>query len=104
MYLQTAHLLWRWNSVAQMSGSAGGADLCDIYYRVAAFAAVEAGLHFVTEFNGAIDKSEESVVGTHSDVLAGNDASATLADNDHARFGPLAIADLDAQKLWIGVR
>ena len=41
------------------------------------------------------------MVGTHTDVLAGEDFGTALADDDGTNIGNLAIAKFNAQILWV---
>ena len=71
---------------------------------MAALTAVETGFHLAGEFDDAISERKKGVVLADTDILADDYAGAALADDDHARLGFLAVSNLNAQKLRIGVR
>ncbi len=60
-------------------------------------ATVEIGLALGTELYSAVGKSEESVVFAYTDVFAGHDGGAALADDNFARGDFLTVRPLNAE-------
>ncbi len=58
---------------------------------------------FLVEDDVSVGKGEQSVVATHSDILAGVEARAALANNDVARYYGFAAELLNAEILRVRV-
>ena len=55
------------------------------------------------KLNGAVDQSEEGIIGTDSDILAGTDCGASLSHDDVAGSDCLSVSLLDAKTLGLTV-
>ena len=57
----------------------------------------------VLELDLTVDQSEEGVVGTHTDVVAGMNSGASLSDDDIAGDNGLTVGLLNAKSLGLGI-
>ena len=55
------------------------------------------------KLNGAVDQSEEGIIGTDADILAGTDSGASLSNDNVAGSDCLSVSLLDAKTLGLTV-